>query len=263
MSAAKGPISYEEALGIAHEFAREAARLDPPGILGIFLVGSLGGGYYRAGQSDIDTVIIAKDGAAVTQKALNDVAARYWRAHDIPKGFGSILIRESSLKPPFLEESAVDYEFAVEVARLKAQGKRIYGAYDIGAIPMPSREHFIRDALVMEKWLRQEFGYPMYDKLGVTGCVNCILGTMRRFLMIEKGRFEFNKFRTVDAYLRNDPDTADARIFAIIDAHLRGELESPSEHLGDLRTFGQAITDHYNQKLLGLQPPDPRPKNES
>uniref|UniRef100_UPI0040574FBA nucleotidyltransferase domain-containing protein n=1 Tax=Acetatifactor sp. TaxID=1872090 RepID=UPI0040574FBA len=54
-------ITKEKALGIVSEFKDEITGWDSVGVLAIYLIGSLGGGYYRPGQSDIDTVIIIED----------------------------------------------------------------------------------------------------------------------------------------------------------------------------------------------------------
>lgn len=51
-------ITKEKALDIVNEFKNEITGIDPAGVLAIYLIGSLGGGYYRPGQSDIDTVVI-------------------------------------------------------------------------------------------------------------------------------------------------------------------------------------------------------------
>lgn len=246
-------ITRERALEIVGEFQKEITAIDPEGILAIYLIGSLGGGYYRAGQSDIDTVIIVKDDATITQKGIDEIAERYWKNYSIPKGFGSIMIYEKELFPPYTKSEIEEFEFSIEIARLKMQGCLFYGQYSLANVPMPTKQHLIEDAKIMEKWLFSEFGYPMYDKLGITSCVNCILGAMRRFLMIEKSVFEFNKFNTVKAYLDHSPDIIDENVFAFIDQYLRGETSGNDEDLAMLRKFGTRITDHYNHKLLGIK----------
>lgn len=80
---------------------------------------------------------------------------------------------------------------------------------------MPTTEDFIKDAQIMEQWFYSYYGYPMYDKLSITACINCILGIMRRFLMIEKSIFEFNKFETIKVYLKCLPDIIDENVFAL------------------------------------------------
>jgi hypothetical protein len=246
-------ISKDMAIKIANDFKNEILQIDGDGILSVFLIGSLGGEYYRPGQSDIDTVILVKDNAIITQKQLDEIAEKYWHTYEVPKGFGSIMIYEHELFPPYEKNRADDFEFTVEIARLKTQGKAIYGSYDLGNVPMPTRQHFIYDAIIMGKWFDAEFGYPMYRKLRVTGCINCILGTMRRYLMIEKNIFEFNKFQTINAYLNNSPNIVDVKIFEIIKKYLNDELTEPNEFLTELQDFGIKISDYYNEKLLGIK----------
>lgn len=46
---------------VATEFAKEVSALFPKKIEAVFAIGSLGSDYYRPGQSDIDTVVFAKE----------------------------------------------------------------------------------------------------------------------------------------------------------------------------------------------------------
>ena len=163
-------ITEAKAMEIVGEFLDEIRREDN-GTLALYLIGSLGGGYYRPGQSDIDTVIIVSDDAAITQARMDEIAKKYWQSYEIPKGFGSIMIRLSELAPPYIKSEIEEFEFTVEIARLKTQGKAIFGGIDLNDIQMPSREDFIKDALIMEKWFAKEFGDPMFDKLQITGCL--------------------------------------------------------------------------------------------
>ncbi len=246
-------ITKEKALDIVSEFKDEIIGLDPVGVLAIYLVGSLGGGYYRPGQSDIDTVIIVRNGASISQKEIEEIADKYYERYSIPKGFGAVVIYEKELFPPYIKSEMEEFEFSIEIARLKTQGLLFYGQYSLEHVPMPSPEDLIKDARIMENWLFSEFGYPMYDKLGITACVNCILETMRKFLMIEKSVFEFNKFKTINVYLKHSPDVIDENVFAFIDKYLSGEISGDDNDLAMLREFGTKITDYYNEKLLGIR----------
>ena len=248
-------ISEKQALCIVGEFVDEIRKEDAAGILAVYLIGSLGGGYYRAGESDIDTVILVRDDAAITQARMDEIASGYWKRYQVPKGFGSIMIRESELQPPYNNSQAEDFEFTVEIARLKTQGKAVFGTYDLNSVPMPDKAYLIRDAKIMEKWLEGEFGYPMFNKLGVTGCINCILGTMRRYLMVEKRIFEFNKFLTTAKYLENNPALSDPELFDFIRRYLEGDDTEKDVFLPRLRDFGIRLRDHYNRTLLGIEAP--------
>ena len=245
-------ITKERAYEIVGEFKDELLTVMPDDLLAIYLIGSLGGGYYRPGQSDIDTVIIVRDQANITQEQMDEIAETYQKKYDVPKGFGSVMIFEKELFPPYLKSEIEEFEFSIEIARLKVQGILFYGAYNLDQVPMPTKEDLIKDAKIMEQWFDSAFGYPMHDKLQITGCINCILGTMRRKLMIEDGVFEFNKFKTIDAYLSHQPDIVEQDIFNRISQYLNGvALEEADLIL--LRRFGTKLADHYNEKLLGIK----------
>ena len=247
-------ITEEKAMEIVHKFLRELRRRDG-GILALYVIGSLGGGYYRPGQSDIDTVIIVGDDAAITQERVNKIARKYWKRYKVPKGFGSVMIRLSELAPPYLKSERDEFEFTVELARLKTQGKAIFGGIDLDKIRMPSTDDFIKDAIIFEKWADREFGTPMFDKLQITGCVNTILGHLRRYLMIEKGVFEFNKFLTIEAYLRHAPPIVNERAFNFILKKLKGEVVGDDDDLRMLRACGMQFRAYFNRHLLNYESP--------
>lgn len=245
-------ISEIKAMEIVHEFLSEILREDN-GILALYLIGSLGGGYYRPGQSDIDTIIIVRDDAAITQERMDEIAKKYWKSYNIPKGFGSVMIRLSELSPPYTKSETEEFEFTVEIARLKTQGKSVFGEIDLNDVQMPSKEDFIKDALIMEKWFAKEFGDPMFDKLQITGCVNTILGCLRRFLMIEKSVFEFNKFLTIDTYMRHEPPVVNEKAFEFIKKKLKDEVSGNDDDLIMLRECGTHFRDYFNKRLLNLK----------
>lgn len=244
-------ITEEKAFEIIEEFYKEIQSLEPEGILALYVIGSLGGGYYRPGQSDIDTVIIVKDDYPITQEEMETIGDRYQEKYQIPKGFGAVLIRERDLFPPYLKSIEEEFEFTVEIARLKTQGYLFKGSYDLETVPMPTRDDFAADARIMERWFYSAFGYPMYDTLNTTACINSILGVLRRYLMMEKQIFEFNKFKVIQVYLENEPDIVDEEIFAYIQGYLLGTAWETEEKLYKLRDYGNRLYTHYNQKLLG------------
>ena len=56
-------ISEEKAFKIVQEFLTDILQISQD-VLALYVIGSLGGGYYRPGQSDIDTAVIVRDNAA-------------------------------------------------------------------------------------------------------------------------------------------------------------------------------------------------------
>jgi len=245
-------ISEAQAMDIVREFLSEILK-ECSNIIALYVIGSLGGGYYRPGQSDIDTAIIVSDNALITQQRIDKIAGKYWKAYNVPKGFGSIMIRLSELSPPYVKSEADDFEFTVEIARLKIQSKVIYGGINLDNVAMPSRNDFKKDALIMEHWFAKEFGYPMFDKLQITGCVNTILGYLRRYLMIEKGIFEFNKFETIKVYLNHEPPILNQPVFDFIMRKLNGEVESNDNDLQMLRECGIELRNYFNIHILNVE----------
>ena len=112
-------IFLKDAIDIAKKFAEEIVRIYPD-TLAVYAIGSIGGGYYRPGQSDIDTVVImdctrAQANDRIT--AVEAVADRYWKEYSVPKGFGAIVLGKEQLMPPYIPEE----ELVMEIIRLKAQ----------------------------------------------------------------------------------------------------------------------------------------------
>ena len=244
-------ITETKAMQIVNEFLDELKITVQSDILALYIIGSLGGGYYRPGQSDIDTAVIIRDEAKITQKQIEKIADEYCKKYEIPKGFGAEVIRISELSPPYNNRKGEDF-FTMAVARLKTQSKAIFGTIDINNIKMPAAEDFKKDALKGEQWLNQEFGYPVFDKLQITGCVNCILGSLRGYLIIEKNIFEFNKFLTIGTYLSNDPPIIDEKVFAFIKKKLNDEVTGDENDLQMLRECGIRFREFFNKRLLNV-----------
>ncbi|MDR1329162.1 MAG: nucleotidyltransferase domain-containing protein [Oscillospiraceae bacterium] len=249
----KSAISEARALEIVGEFLEEIRAVDDDGIIALYVIGSLGGGYYRPGQSDIDTVIIVRDNARITEPQCDEIADRYREKYAIPKGFGSIVIHERELYPPYTKSETDEFEFSVEIARLKTQGKAIYGKIDyLDKVPMPTREHLIKDGQIFERWIAGTTDVPSEDNLSEAACVNSVLMYLRRWLMIEKGVFEFNKFLVVDEYMRNAPPLTDERVFTHIRRYLRGETHADGNMLTELRECVKRLRKYYNKTLYGM-----------
>ena len=80
---------------------------------------------------------------------------------------------------------------------------------------------------------------PDFGISSVTMFVNSTLIALKRYLMIEKGILEFNKFKVIDLYLRNDPPMVDERIFRFLQDALRERNEQP-----DPQTFAEMLRWH-------------------
>ena len=208
-------LSFEEALRVAGEFAQEIDALYPGKIEAVFAIGSLGSDYYRPGQSDIDTVLITRFSRAeipeVTEQ-IERIADVYQARYQVPKGFGAIVLAKEQLFPPYVREE----ELVQEILRLKTQARLVWGEYDLSSVPMPDWDAIREDIRHFQEWVDSQppFNYSL------TAFVNSALIALKRYLLLKHHIIEFNKFRVMDLYLRNDPPMVNQEIFDFIEKRL-------------------------------------------
>ena len=216
-------ISYEKAIDITKQFANNVKDLLKDKLLAVFAIGSLGSDYYRPGQSDIDTIIITslkRKELKIYRKDIRKLADAYQEKYNVPKGFGAILLAEEQLYPPYISEE----ELILEIYRIKLQSKLIYGNYDITKIPNPTKKDIIEDAKAFEKWrLEEHKNNPDFRINNHIMLVNSTLMMLKRYLMIKCDIIEFNKFKVVELYMKNNPPYVDEELFEFIEKSLRNE----------------------------------------
>ena len=247
-------IDENAAWDILSAYAGDCLKIDTGSLLAIYAIGSLPAGYYRPGHSDIDAVLIVQDGteriwgsSVQPGRPLEELNRRYRDAYDIPKDFGPFPVQESELLPPY----DVQQELVPEIARLKLQGKPVFGVYDLGTFPLPTPDDYLRHVQHFEGWWRDEFSksVPLED-LSPTACVNTILMHLRRFLWIKRGVIEFDKRRLVRSYLENDPPFVEEDMLYCVEKSLESETISGSQ-TELLRAYTERLRSQMNA-YLGL-----------
>lgn len=208
-------ILFEDAIQIAADFAKEIDNMFQGEVKAVFAIGSLGSDYYRPGQSDIDTAIIMNS----SREALPDIASeirmianKYQEKYNVPKGFGAIVFAEEQLFPPYIKEE----ERIQEILRLKTQARLIYGDYDLQKIPMPDWKAIKDDILNFQEWVDSE---PAFEH-SPTSFVNSTLMALKRYLLLKHHIVEFNKFKVIDLYMKNEPIMVNWEIFEFVDNYL-------------------------------------------
>lgn len=236
-------INEQHAWEILDRYVADCLQIDSCTLLAVYAIGSLGGGYYRPGQSDIDAVLIVQDGSdhiwgtgeelSAPLEALN---GRYKEQYQVPKDFGAFPLQEQELIPPY------GPEVPSEVARLKLQGKCVYGDYDLAVVPMPTAEDFLQEVQHFEMWWRDEFAKSMPpDRMSPAACTNVILMHLGRYLRIKRDVVEFDKRRLIPVYLKHAPPFVDNEAFRLAEAVLalqelsQAELTRLREGMSDLR----------------------------
>jgi hypothetical protein len=239
-------IDEAAAWEILHQYARDCLEIDSDTLIALYATGSLPGGYYRPGQSDIDAVLIVENGSEhpwgnseKPSKPLETLNRRYLDRYKIPKDFGPFPLQESKLFPPYDPRCDV---LTLEIARLKIQGQSVYGEFDLDAVPMPTASDFLVGVQRFEEWWRDEFSKTTpLGSMSPTGCVNTILVHLGRFLLIEKGTIEFDKRKVVRAYLNSDPPFVNTEVVRLVEAFLastaltEADAELLRSYAGELR----------------------------
>lgn len=243
-----GIISETLALEIAREFADEITHIAP--VRAVYLIGSLGGGYYRPGQSDIDTAVIlncTRPDIALYKPGIKALAAQYRDRYGVPKDFGAVVMSADQLFPPYIPEE----ELVPEIMRIKLQGRLIHGESNSSEIPLPDMDAARACENAFENWRASGFRVPP-EKMTLTMTVNSILLLLRRYLMLEKGVMEFNKRQLIPLYLRSQPPMTDERILRAIERCLAGEdPEISDDFLLEMSLWHEKLLTFMNARLLG------------
>jgi len=214
-------------------YSAECYQIDPTSLVAIYAIGSLPGGYYRPGQSDIDAVLIVSDGSeavwgksAKPNKKLVNLNKRYKQNYGIPKDFSPFPLQPYELHPPYDPNK----ELTLEIARLKLQGKIVYGTFSLNDIPMPAMEDFLKDFRHFEEYWENDFSiHTPIERMTPTQCVNTILMHLHRYLIIEKGAFEFDKSKIVPLCIAHDAPFLNKPSLDIVQKFLLSEHISQQE----------------------------------
>jgi hypothetical protein len=243
------------AWNILRHYSTECSQIHPDSLIAVYAIGSLPGGYYRPGQSDIDAVLIVSDGSEAIwgnsdtpSKKLATLNERYKQYYGIPNDFNPFPLQPRELHPPY----DPDKELTLEIARLKLQGKLIYGAFSLNDIPMPAREDFLKDFQHFEEYWENDFSInTAVERMTSTQCTNTILMHLHRYLIIEKGAFEFDKWKIVPLCIAHDTPFRNKSALDIVQKYLL------SEHISRQQTksLRQYVSDlKYNMnKLLKIR----------
>ena len=194
-------IHKDQAWAIARTFAEDAANLLRQGLLAVYVIGSLAGGNYRPGRSDIDTLLIVSSGSTTSdQNAVEDLRRRVRAAHGGLKDFGAVVITEGKLQPPY---DPVE-ELVPEILRLKHQGALIWGAFDLASVPDPTRDDFVAYVRVFYPWLRELIDRRPQEYRSVDAAVNTILYELRLLIWNRTGDYVLDKHRVIPAAVELD-----------------------------------------------------------
>lgn len=242
-------ITSDEAMEVVREFSEQLVSTYGASLKAVYAIGSLGGDYYRPGQSDIDTWIILGENRTDVIKHEDEISRlgeTYRKRYNVPKGFGAIVVCEEHLYPPYVAEE----ELVLEIVRLKTQSRLVYGHCDLSKVPMPDKQAIIAHCNVFEDWRDRE-GNVSPEEMTRQMAVNSILLLLNRYLMIACGKVEFNKFRLIDSYLASSPPFVNDEVFSWIEKYLiNGDKAIRDDQLLEMIQYHEFLKKKMNSLLL-------------
>ena len=237
-------MNEEQAWTLLHKFAGEASSIDPPRVKAIIAIGSLPGGYYRQGQSDLDVVILTADadqalGLDKTNflTAISETVKKFQSCCDEETKLEAILVSVSDLSATNAEGLLLNPQLN---ARLKVQGHILIGGYDLGQVPMPSPRDLLNEFRQNETRDISD-GETQDEQPDPSGLIKYAFYLIRSYLSIVHSVFDFNKLTLLDTYKTHTPLYEDETFFELINKSLTGEQLDPQKiaelntHVNNLR----------------------------
>lgn len=195
-------LTEQQAWHILEAYAHEVFQLGSPDLLAVFTIGSLAGGYYRPGQSDLDAVLVLRDGSDIPSSPdLVSINRKYEETYAHQTGFESIPVFEGI----FISRSDDGLLFNPQLnARMKLQSCLLAGNYDLDSIPMPTRQDWRIDVSRLEADWQAAGGDAQLLRMGAKSIANHALMRMRQYLVLCCERICFNKFNLVEIYIEQN-----------------------------------------------------------
>ena len=225
-------LDESSAWRILHAFTRDCLRHEPGSLRAVFAVGALPGGYYQPGNSELSIVLIAADSARplwgrcfAPGPALEVLNDRYRHAYHLTGEAGGTVLLESELTPPYLNGLAVPV-----IARLKCEGRLLWGNADLLAVPMPTVKDLHHAAHLYERWWAA--AYPSEAdvfQIDLPACVAAIREHIFRYLWIHCEQIEFQPARQLARYQASNPPSLDPAALRLTERYLAGQELSAFE----------------------------------
>ena len=215
-------VSEKEAWDISKKFSDGIADIIGSHLKAVIVIGSLAGGYYRPGISDIDTAIIVDDECSEELKIQVRKVATFFRdKFDIPKDFGAVVIKEQELIPPY----DPTLELVPEILRLKHQGVIVEGTYDLRNIPEPTNEDFKSYAQVFYPWLKRNYiDSRPNEARTIDATINTLLYELRLFLWDVQNEYVFNKMDVLRRFMTHHESHYFSSTLENVEKYLKGSV---------------------------------------
>ncbi len=191
-----------------HRISGQIRALQSPEIRAVFAIGSLPGGYFRPGQSDLDVVVILAGSPPQDEARCNALQQLSVTIRDLasaakPYELEATFVYESELMRDPKTGVLPRADFA---SRLLTQSQVLMGEFDLQKIDNPLPQDFIPIAERYLEYRREKYGPASFGTVPLPELVKHILTLMRYYLIIKRQHVQYNKFQLVQDYERFAPE---------------------------------------------------------
>ncbi len=237
--------------------AADALRLNE--VRAIFSIGSLPGGYFRPGQSDLDVLVLLRgtpnaemvfSAAQQEEKQQLETLA----AQAAPYEMELIFLHESRLQR---DPQTGRLPYADFVQRLLSQSKLLWGAFDLSSLEAPGTEDLACAFRRYLEYLQKKHGGDLqifWKKGGIAELLKHALVLMRTFLQVQRGELEYDKTQLVRRYCESQaPVPLPPCLAGALEAQFAGDAlsrEIEAAARAELPAFHAALV----EEILRLNP---------
>lgn len=234
--------------------AAEALRLSE--VRAIFSIGSLPGGYFRPGQSDLDVLVLFRgmpDAQGIFNEAQQEEKQQLeaLAAQAGPYEMELIFLHESRLQRDPLTGGLPYADF---VQRLLSQSKLLWGKFDLASLEAPQKEDIICAFRRYLKYFHKKHGGNFFMQGTLAELLKHTLVLMRTYLQVLRGVPEYDKTQLARRYHESNPTVPlPPGITLALEAQFAGE--APTSQISDavraeLPAFHAALV----EEMLRLSP---------
>ena len=196
------PLSETAVWTLLERIAERVLNANLPGFRALFVIGSLPGGYYKPGQSDVDLLALFA-GSPPAEDETKKQATLLESLVGEPPANPAI-----DFLPRYESDLAVDpnsglYLHPDLVARLLTQSRQLAGSYDLSSLKMPGPRDFQAEFPSQLDWWQANHG-PL-DTCTPSLQAKYLLLVLRSWLVVFRNQLIYNKRDLLAAYQNAKP----------------------------------------------------------
>jgi len=240
------PLSETAVWTLLERIAERMQNAHLPGFRAFFVIGSLAGGYYKPGQSDVDLLALFAGSPPAEDEYKRQAELLESLVGKIPWNLAvDILPRyESDLS---IDPNTGLYLRPDLVARLLTQSRQLAGSYDLSSMKMPGPRDFQAEFPIQLDWWQANHGPletcppPLQAKY--------LLLVLRSWLVVFRHQLSYNKSELIAAYQNAKPTQAlTPTLERFLAEYLKGEPIQPGYEKELLTFCGQ-----LSSEILSIQ----------